>query len=304
MIWYCFCPFLRQNRHLANQQKETAILLLHCTDQRGIVAAVTKFIDENEGNIINLDEHVDRDINHFYMRVEWELDGFQIPREKISEYFETIIGNKYDLTFEIKFSSEKLRMAIFVSQYSHCLFDILARYEASVWKIEIPLIISNHEKFRAVADRHEIPFFYRPKTKKNKLEVEKEEYHLMKKYDINLIVLARYMQIISGSFCERYYGKMINIHHSTLPAFAGANPYKAAYNRGVKFMGATAHYVTEELDGGPIICQGIKPISHVDSIVDMKRKGRDIEKIVLADAIWAHINHKIIPFNNKTVVFP
>lgn len=284
-------------------QKDTAILLLHCEDQKGIVATVTDFLHKNDGNIISLDEHVDHDANHFFMRVEWQLDGFNIPKEKIGDYFQTMIAAKYDLMFDIRFSSHVPKVAIFVSKYSHCLFDIMSRYESKEWNIEIPVIISNHEKFSYIGERYNIPYHYFKVTKENKKEVEEEEYHLLKKYNVDLIVLARYMQILSGDFCSRFRDQIINIHHSTLPAFAGANPYKAAYQRGVKFMGATGHYVTADLDAGPIIRQGVIPISHVDSVSDMKRKGKDIEKIVLADAIWAHINHKIMTYKNRTVVF-
>ena len=285
--------------------KKTGVLLLHCPDQSGIVAAVSDFIASNNGNIINLDEHVDRDAEqlHIYMRVEWELEGFAIPEEKVAEYFQTIVANKFGFSFEFKTNKAVPRVAIFVSKYAHCFFDILSRYEAKEWKIDIPLIISNHEKFRYIAERYDIPYHYFPITKENKAKQEEEEYHLLRKHDIDLIVLARYMQVLSPEFCSRFENKIINIHHSSLPAFAGANPYKAAYDRGVKFMGATAHYVTPDLDAGPIIHQDVIPISHLDSISDMKRKGKDIEKIVLANAVWAHINHKIITYQNKTVIF-
>jgi len=288
---------------LKGSLKNTAILLLHCADQKGIVAAITDFLHKNDGNIISLDEHVDRDANHFFMRVEWELDGFGIPQEKIEDYFETMIANRFDLKFKICFSTQVPRVALFVSKYSHCFFDLLSRYESGDWKIEIPVIISNHDKFAYIGERYNIPFHQLKVTKETKAQAEEEAYHLLKKYNIDLVVLARYMQILSAEFCARFQDKIINIHHSTLPAFAGANPYKAAYERGVKFIGATAHYVTAELDAGPIIRQGVIPVSHVDSISDMKRKGKDIEKIVLADAIWSHINHKIITHKNRTVVF-
>lgn len=287
------------------KRKNTGVLLLHCPDQSGIVAAVSDFIASNNGNIINLDEHVDRDAEqlHIYMRVEWELEGFAIPEEKVAEYFDTIVAKKFGFSFEFKTNKAIPRVAIFVSKYAHCFFDILSRYEAKEWKIDIPVIISNHEKFRYKAQRYNIPFYHFPITKENKAKQEEEEYHLLRKYDVDLIVLARYMQVLSPEFCRRFENKIINIHHSSLPAFAGANPYKAAYNRGVKFMGATAHYVTADLDAGPIICQDVIPISHLDSIADMKRKGKDIEKIVLANAVWEHINHKIITYQNKTVIF-
>jgi len=283
--------------------KDTAILLLHCPDQKGIVAAITDFVDKNNGNIINLDEHVDCDVGHFFMRVEWELDDFLIPKEKISEYVDTLVAKRFNLKFEVKFKKTKPRVALFVSKYSHCLFDILSRYESKEWNIEIPIIISNHEKFSYIGERYGIPFHYYELTNDNRKEIEAQEYHLLKTYDVDLIVLARYMQILSDDFCTRFENRIINIHHSSLPAFAGADPYRAAYERGVKFIGATAHYVTAELDAGPIITQDVIPISHNDSIKNMKRKGKDIEKIVLANAIWAHINQKIITHQNKTVVF-
>ena len=287
---------------MAKKKIQTAILLLCGDDQQGIVATVTDFIGKNNGNIVSLDEHVDSE-GHLFMRVEWNLEHFGIPKEKVTEYFQTIVGAKYGLNFSIHFNESVPRVALFVSKYSHCLFDILHRYESGEWKIEIPLIISNHDKFRYVGERYDIPYYHLPITKETKPEVEKEQHHLMQKHGIDLIVLARYMQVLSGSFCSKCTSRIINIHHSTLPAFAGANPYRAAYERGVKFMGATAHYVTEELDAGPIIRQGVLPISHLDTISEMKRKGRNIEKIVLADAVWAHLNHKIIAHGNKTVVF-
>jgi len=288
---------------LSSRTKDTAILLVHCEDKKGLVAAITDFLHKNNGNIIALDEHVDHDSNLFFMRVEWQLKDFTIPSEKMAEYFQTMIASKYDLKFKLKFSNEVPKVAIFVSKYSHCLFDIMSRYESGEWKIEIPLIISNHEKFRYIGERYNIPYHYFPITKDNKEEQEEAEYHLLKKHNIDLIVLARYMQVLSGSFCDRFRDRIINIHHSTLPAFAGANPYKAAYVRGVKLVGATAHYVTSDLDAGPIIRQGVIPVSHIDSVRDMKRKGRDIEKIVLADAVWSQLNHKIITCHNRTVVF-
>lgn len=288
---------------MSKKDKNTAILLLHCPDQRGIVAAVTEFIDSNGGNILNLDEHVDRDAGQFFMRVEWELEGFSIPEEKISEYFRTIVAHKFNLSFEVKMKKAVPRVALFVSKYAHCFFDILSRYESKEWKIDIPLIISNHEKFDYIGKRYDIPYYHFPINKTNKAKQEEEEYLLLKKYNVDFIVLARYMQVLSQDFCRRFENKIINIHHSSLPAFAGANPYRAAYERGVKLVGATAHYVTPDLDAGPIIYQDVISISHLDSVSDMKRKGKDIEKIVLANAVWAHINHRIITCKNRTVVF-
>ncbi len=283
--------------------KNTAILLLHCQDQKGIVASVTDFLHKNGGNIISLREHVDQQTNHFFMRVEWELKEFSIPEEKINEYFETMLGTKLQLSWELHFSSTVPRMAIFVSKYSHCLFDVLSRYESGEWKVKIPVIISNHDKFRHIGERYNIPYHYMPLNKNNKREVEAEQYHLLKKHNVDFVVLARYMQILSEEFTKKLPNKIINIHHSSLPAFAGAKPYEGAHERGVKLIGATGHYVTPDLDAGPIIYQDVISISHNDSISDMKRKGKDIEKIVFANAIWSHFNHKIITYQNKTVIF-
>ncbi|WP_235298823.1 formyltetrahydrofolate deformylase [Portibacter marinus] len=285
------------------KQTETAVLLMHCEDQRGILAQVTDFIMGNKGNIINLDQHVDEDDNRFYMRIEWELENFLIPKEKIEEYFLTILLRRFKATYNLYFLPRKKNVALFVSKYSHCFLDILSRYESNEWKVNIPIIISNHQKFEAIADRYKIPFYYFPVKKDNKEELEAEELKLLKEHKIDLIILARYMQILSDDFCRHYPNKIINIHHSSLPAFAGARPYESAHERGVKFMGATAHYVTADLDEGPIITQDVIPISHRDSIADMKRKGRNIEKIVLANACWAHLNHQVLSYNNKTVVF-
>jgi len=276
---------------------------MHCEDQRGILAEVTDFIMGNNGNIINLDQHVDEDDNRFYMRIEWELANFLIPQDKIEDYFETMIVRKFSAIHELHFAPKKLNVAIFVSQYSHCFLDILSRHEANEWKVNIPCIISNHEKFRKIAERFDIPFYYYKISRENKKEMEALELALLKEHDIDVIILARYMQILSDNFCSHYPNKIINIHHSSLPAFAGARPYESAHRRGVKFMGASAHYVTADLDEGPIITQDVIPISHRDSIADMKRKGRNIEKIVLANACWAHLNHQVLSYKNKTVVF-
>ncbi len=282
---------------------DTAILLAHCPDAKGILHAVTDFVLSNNGNIIKLDEHVDEDESHFFMRVQWELSDFNIPKEKIGEYFETLIGQKYEMKWELHLSSSKPRVAIFVSKYPHCIYDLLSRYESKEWNIDIPLIISNHEKFQGLAERFGIPFHYFPISKDNKKDQELKEIALIKEHNIDLVILARYMQILSHQMTEAFPMSIINIHHSSLPAFAGANPYKAAFTRGVKFMGATAHYATVDLDEGPIIAQDVFPISHRDSISDMKRKGRDIEKIVLAKAVWAHLNHNVLIYKNRTVIF-
>lgn len=280
-----------------------AILIAHCTDAKGILHAVTDFVLSNNGNITKLDEHVDEDESHFFMRVQWDLTDFAIPREKIGEYFNTLIAQKYNMTWDLYTSQRKPRVALFVSKYAHCIYDLVSRYESGEWAIEIPLIISNHEKFRPLAERLDIPYHYLPITKATKSEQEDKEIELLKEANVDLIILARYMQILSSKMTDAFPLKIINIHHSSLPAFAGANPYKAAFKRGVKFMGATAHFVTEDLDEGPIIAQDVFPITHRDSISDMKRKGRDIEKIVLAKAVWAQLNHQVLIYKNRTVLF-
>lgn len=281
----------------------TAKLLLHCPDKPGILAEVTDFITVNKGNIIYLDQYVDHVENIFFMRIEWELNGFLVPQEKIEDYFETLYAQKYEMVFRLYFSDVKPRMAIFVSKMSHCLFDMLARYTAGEWNVEIPLIISNHPDLQHVAERFGIPFHLFPITKENKEEQELKEMELLNKHDVSFIVLARYMQVISEKMINAYPNKIINIHHSFLPAFVGAKPYHAAFERGVKIIGATSHYVTTELDAGPIIEQDVVRITHKDSIEDLVNKGKDLEKIVLSRAVQKHIERKVLAYKNKTVIF-
>ena len=281
----------------------TAKLLLHCPDKPGILAEVTDFITVNKGNIIYLDQYVDHVENIFFMRIEWELKDFLVPQEKIEDYFRTLYGQKYEMDFRLYFSDVKPRMAIFVSKMSHCLFDMLARYTAGEWNVEIPLIISNHPDLQHVAERFGIPFYLFPITKETKAEQERKEMELLAKHNITFIVLARYMQVISEQMINAYPNKIINIHHSFLPAFVGAKPYHAAFQRGVKIIGATSHYVTTELDAGPIIEQDVVRITHKDSIEDLVNKGKDLEKIVLSRAVQKHIERKILAYKNKTVIF-
>lgn len=283
--------------------KETAIILMHCPDRQGIVAKVTEFLDNNNGNIVYLEQHTDREEKIFFMRIEWELDNFLIPRNKIADFFGTQIATKFKMKWWLYFSDQLLKMAIFVSKMSHCMFDILSRYQAGEWPVEIPLIISNHTDLESVAKRFGIPFYCFDITKGNKIEQEKKELELLKEKDVNLIVLARYMQILSPQIIDAYPDKIINIHHSFLPAFPGAKPYHSAYERGVKVIGATSHYITSDLDAGPIIEQDVTRISHTDSINNIIRKGQDLEKIVLSRAVYAHLQHKILVFSNKTIVF-
>ena len=281
----------------------TAKLLLHCPDKPGILAEVTDFITVNKGNIIYLDQYVDHVENIFFMRIEWELKDFLVPQEKIEDYFRTLYGQKYEMDFRLYFSDVKPRMAIFVSKLSHCLFDMLARYTAGEWNVEIPLIISNHPDLQHVAERFGIPFYLFPITKETKEEQERKEMELLVKHKITFIVLARYMQVISEQMINAYPNKIINIHHSFLPAFVGAKPYHAAFQRGVKIIGATSHYVTTELDAGPIIEQDVVRITHKDSIEDLVNKGKDLEKIVLSRAVQKHIERKVLAYKNKTVIF-
>ncbi|MCO6478463.1 MAG: formyltetrahydrofolate deformylase [Phaeodactylibacter sp.] len=285
------------------QNGNTAILLMHCPDQTGLVAAVTDFLYKNNGNIISLDQYVDREAMRFFMRVEWELESFAIPEEKIDDYFGTLIGQKFQMEWQLHFSGRRPRMVIFVSKMSHCLYDILQRCNSGEWPVDIPVIISNHENLRYIAERFEIPFEVFPITKENKAEQERKQIELLHAIDVDFIVLARYMQILSDDFVTAFPNRIINIHHSFLPAFKGARPYHSAYNRGVKVIGATSHYVTADLDEGPIIEQDVRRISHKDSVKDLIRIGKDLEKVVLARAVWLEIQHKILPFRNKTVVF-
>ena len=281
----------------------TAKLLLHCPDRPGILADVTNFITVNKGNIVYLDQYVDHVENIFFMRIEWELENFFIPKEKIYDYFDTLYAQKYEMNFRLYYSDVKPRMAIFVSKMSHCLFDMLARYTAGEWNVEIPCIISNHTDLQHVAERFGIPFHHFPITKETKAEQEAKEMALLEEYKVNFIVLARYMQVISEQMINAFPNRIINIHHSFLPAFVGAKHYHAAFERGVKIIGATSHYVTTELDAGPISEQDVVRITHKDSIQDLVNKGKDLEKIVLSRAVQKHIERKILAYKNKTVIF-
>ena len=285
--------------------KPSAILLLHCQDKPGIISEMTKFITDNNGNIIYLDQYVDREDGMFFMRIEWELEKFLIPREKIYDYIETLYSLRYGMTFNLYFNDERPRMAIFVSKMSHCLYDLLSRYKSGEWKVDIPCIISNHEDLRYVAEQFGIPYYVWSikKDHSNKDEVEKAEMSLLKEKRVTFIVLARYMQIITDNMIKAYPHHIINIHHSFLPAFIGAKPYHQAWERGVKIIGATSHYVTADLDAGPIIEQDLARISHKDTPESLVLKGKDLEKIVLSRAVSKHIERKILTYKNKTIIF-
>ncbi len=287
------------------KMKPTAIMLLHCPDQQGIISEVTKFITDNQGNIVYLDQYVDLQDGMFFMRIEWELSNFTIPREKIKEYINTLYAARYQMTISLYFNDVRPRMAIFVSKMSHCLYDLLARWKAGEYECDIPCIVSNHEDLRYVAEQFNIPFYVWSinKDHSNKAEVEKAEMELLKKERVTFIVLARYMQIISDDMIAAYPNHIINIHHSFLPAFVGAKPYHQAWERGVKIIGATSHYVTAELDAGPIIEQDVTRITHKDTPETLILKGKDLEKIVLSHAVSKHIQRKILTFHNKTIIF-
>ena len=289
----------------ANAPAASAILLLHCPDQPGIISEVTKFITDNQGNILYLDQYVDREDGMFFMRIEWDLAHFLIPRDKIEEYLKTLYGARYDMKFNLYFSDVKPRMAIFVSKMSHCLYDLLARYKAGEWNVDIPCIVSNHEDLRYVADQFGIPYYVWSikKDGSNKQEVGHAETELLKEKGVTFVVLARYMQIIGDEMIAAYPHHIINIHHSFLPAFVGAKPYHQAYERGVKIIGATSHYVTAELDAGPIIEQDVVRITHKDTPESLVLKGRDLEKIVLSRAVMKHIERKVLTYKNKTIIF-
>ncbi|MBI9104322.1 MAG: formyltetrahydrofolate deformylase [Spirochaetales bacterium] len=283
-------------------KNEKAILLISCQDRRGIVAEISHFISTYSGNIIHSDQHNDDTSNTFFMRIEWNLEGFTIPREKISQAFESI-ALKFKMDWELKFSSKKTKMAIFVSKYDHCLYELLLRNRAGELEADIVQIISNHEDARSIAEYFDIPYEVFKITKETKREQEAREIELLESQGAELIVLARYMQILSPEFGEHFRNRVINIHHSFLPAFIGAKPYHQAYARGVKIIGATCHYVTEDLDQGPIIEQDVSRISHRDTVEDLIIKGKNLEKLVLSRGVKLHLEHKVHVFGNKTVVF-
>lgn len=278
------------------------ILLISCPDRKGIVAAVTRFISEHNGNILHLDQHVDTEENVFFMRVEFEEQGFAIPADRLAEEFRPI-ADEFRMQWVLRRSDAVPRMALFVSKESHCLFDVLSRVQAGEWQVEVPLVIGNHEDLAPVAERFGVRFEAYPITKENREEQERAELRRLEEERIDFVVLARYMQIVSPAFVARFPNRVINIHHSFLPAFPGARPYHSAYARGVKIIGATSHYVTSELDMGPIIEQDIVRVTHRDSLDDFIRKGKDLEKIVLSRAIWWHLQHRVLVYSNKTVIF-
>ncbi|WP_082591082.1 formyltetrahydrofolate deformylase [Sediminicola sp. YIK13] len=278
-------------------------ILINCPDQAGIISSVTGFIHAKGGNIIYIDQHVDKQADVFFMRLESEFDENTISFENFKAQFKKEISVPFNMDSKMHLSGIKPKMALFISKYNHCLYDLLSRFNSGELDVEIPFILSNHKDLQNISEQFQIPFFHIPVTKENKLEAENKQLELLKEHEIDFIVLARYMQIIAPRTIDQYPNKIINIHHSFLPAFAGAKPYHAAFARGVKIIGATSHYVTEELDAGPIIEQDVVTVTHAHTIKDFIAKGQDLEKIVLSRAVKLHIQRKTMVYNNKTVIF-
>ena len=280
-----------------------AILLIQCPDQKGIVAAVSKFLYFYNGNILEVDQHVDEEMGLFFMRAAWELDSFSLTKDEIAPKFQAEVGLGFGMEFKLYFNFPRPRMAIFVSKLSHCLFDILGRHHAGQLEVDVPLVISNHNELQPIVEAFGIPFYHVPLTAGTKAIAEARQLELLKVHGVDFVVLARYMQIISAEFIRNFPNRIINIHHSFLPAFVGAKPYHAAYERGVKIIGATAHYVTEELDAGPIIEQEVARVRHHNTIAELVQIGQDVEKVTLSKAIKYHIDRKVMAFRNKTIIF-
>jgi formyltetrahydrofolate deformylase len=281
---------------------DTATLLIHCPDRPGLVHDVTGFISSHQGNIIDLQQHVDADQNAFFMRLEWSLENFTLKKEEIEPRLQPM-ARRHDMQMRLSFASQRKLIAIFVTKENHCLYDLLARHEAGELPVDIPVIVSNHETLKPAADRFGIPFRHFAITKDNKTTQEQAMIALLKQERIDTVVLAKYMQIIGSAMIAEFPNRILNIHHSFLPAFVGAKPYHQAFQRGVKIIGATSHFVTADLDEGPIIHQDVMRVSHEDTVNDLVRLGRDLEKTVLAKALWWHVRDRILVFKNKTVVF-
>ena len=285
------------------ESSEQAVLLTHSPDRPGLLRAIIDFISKYGGNIYEMQHCMDMDDKVTFVRVKWEMEKFSIPKEEFSERFQEEVASEFDIKFDIFFTGKVLRMAVFVSKLPHCLSDIIYRLRVREWNVEVPLIISNHLNLKPVADRYGMDFYVFNDVENNKEVVEASQLELLKDYKVDFIVLARYMQILSEDFVSHYKNRIINIHHSFLPAFPGARPYHNAYKRGVKIVGATSHYVTEDLDSGPIIEQDVIRVNYNDSIGDLVRKGEDLEKQVLSKAIWSHINREILIYKNRTIMF-
>lgn len=278
-------------------------LVIQCPDQKGIIAEVTQFIYSHKGNILYIDQYVDRENKAFFMRLESEFNGDLKAIDQFEEAFTSGPAKKYNMVWSLHPHDKKPRMALFVSKYDHCLYDLLGRFKSGELEVEIPFILSNHADLQPIAEAFDIPYYHIPVTKETKAKAEEKQLSLLKEHNVSFIVLARYMQIISAKLIQHFPNKIINIHHSFLPAFPGAKPYHSAFERGVKIIGATSHYVTEELDAGPIIEQEVAHVTHTHSVGQLVAKGRDLEKIVLSRAVKNHIAHKVMVYSNKTIVF-
>lgn len=285
-----------------NSLNPTAILLVDCPDRKGILAAIANFIHHHGGNVLHADQHQDNKRGLFFMRIEWDLKDFDLDNSAFAKEFEPV-AQQFQIRWQVEYSHQRPRAAIFVSRYLHCLVDLLYRQKVGELNCTFPLIISNHPDAQALADFHHIPYHHIPVDAARKPEAERMQRELLRRHSIDLVVLARYMQVLSPDFVACFPRRIINVHHSFLPAFSGARPYRAAFERGVKLIGATGHYVTEALDDGPIIEQDVVRISHRDQVEDLTQKGRDLERVVLARAVRWHLEHRILCYGNKTVIF-
>lgn len=282
--------------------KSSAVLLIDCPDRKGLVAAIANFLLEHDANILHADQHQDAEQGLFFMRVEWDLDGFRLSTEQFAAAFAPI-AKKLNLRWQLHSKAVPVKVALFVSKYDHCLADILYRHKSGELSCQIPCIVSNHPDAKPLADFYKIPFKVIPVTAETKAVAEKQQIEVLEANQIELVILARYMQVLSPTFVAKYPGKIINVHHSFLPAFSGARPYHQAYERGVKLIGATSHYVTEVLDDGPIIEQDVMRISHRDQQEELVSKGSNLEKMVLSRAMRWHLDRRILVYGKKTVVF-
>ena len=280
----------------------SAVLLIHCPDRKGIVAAISNFLYTSGANILHADQHQDNEVSLFFMRIEWDLAGFALDEAEFRSRFR-VLANEFEMQWDLAYSDTLPAVAIFVSRYQHCLLDLLHRHDIGELRCKIALVISNHEDARDLAAFYRAPFHYVPASAQNRSEAEQEQFALLERHNVELIVLARYMQVLSPQFVAAYPRRIVNVHHSFLPAFSGARPYHAAYERGVKLIGATSHYVTEALDEGPIIEQDVLRISHRDQIRDLIQKGRDLERVVLSRAVRWHLDRRVLHYSGKTVVF-
>jgi formyltetrahydrofolate deformylase len=287
---------------MTREQRPTGILLIDCADRKGLVAAIANFLYSHNANILHADQHQDQEHGMFLMRVEWDLEGFDLDAESFPGEFEPV-AQKFGMRWRLEYSARPARVAILVSQYTHCLADLLHLWQTGELGCTIPLVISNHDEGRKLTEFYGIPFHQIAVEAERKAQAEREQLELLALHGVDLVVLARYMQVLSAEFVSRYPGRIINVHHSFLPAFRGARPYQAAFQRGVKLIGATSHYVTEVLDEGPIIEQDVTRVSHRDQLGDLMQKGRELERVVLARAVRWHLEHRILRYANKTVVF-